>query len=331
MTSGSSQAAIYDSLSNSKFMDFLFEFAKLIKTTPKHQLPQQDNENCPYNSFLYKSRNCYLCYSSSYLDSCYYIDNSGYNKDCADCDYSNHCELCYECVDCDSCYNCNFSQDCRNCTDCSFCYGCQDCSNCFGCAGLYKKDFYIFNEPYSKESYLKKIEEVKTLPVKTVLSRMNMLRGSYAHPPMHSWNNEQSFGEYIKNCKNCFMCFNGEKAEDCAYIYDEVYNLKDCVDCSHVTNSQLCYNSMSMDNCYNVDFSWWMVNCRDCMFGFCNNGCSNCFGCINLQRKEFFILNAAYTKESYFKKIAEIKDDLAKKKLFGGYLIIDAVELSKTL
>lgn len=127
------------------------------------------------------------------------------------------------------------------------------------------------------------------------------------------------------------MLFNGEKSQDSSYCFDEAINLKDCIDCDHVTNCELSYNSMSIDACYNVNCSWWVVNSNNCEYGFCNIGCSNCFGCVNVKRKEYNILNKQYSKEEYFKKTGEIKEDLRKRGLYGKFLIMDAVELSKTL
>lgn len=312
-------------------MDFLLEFAKLIKKTPRLGMPQQDCENCPYNSYIYRSRNCYLCFGSSILDSCYYLNTCTNSRDCADCAYLTNCELCYECVDCDECYNCNFCQDSKNCRDCEQCYDCKGCTHCFGCVGLRKKEFHIFNEPVSKEKFAEKLREAKALPPSEIKRRIDALRLVFVHPPMHTTNSENCFGDYILNSKNCFMCFNVEKCEDSAYLYDEMYEIKDCFDCTHIHRSQLCYNLMSADQCYNVDSSWWMANCRDCVFGICNNGCSNCFGCVNIKRREFHILNQPYSKEDYFKKVAEIKDDLTKRGLYGKYLVSDALELAKTL
>lgn len=164
-----------------------------------------------------------------------------------------------------------------------------------------------------------------------VEKKIKELRLRFPHPPMRLLNAEGTSGDYIDNSKNCYMCFNVERAEDCAYIYDEIVDLKDCFDCTHIQDCQFCYNLMSAYKCYNVDSSWWMVNCHDCEYGICNNGCNDCFGCINVIRKEFYILNQPYSKGNYFKKVAEIKMDLSKKKLHGKYLVMDAVELAQTL
>ncbi len=315
----------------SQHSDFLLGLAKLIKILPKIHLPMQDCENCPYNSFLYKSKDCYLCYSSSFLESCFYLNSSSSDKDCADCEYINRCELCYECIDSQGCYNCDFCRDCKNCTDCNFCYDCLGCRNCFGCVGLRKKEYYIFNQKYSKEDYRKKLLEAKRLPRLEIEKKVQSLRLNYSHPPMRLLNAENTFGDYVENAKNCYMAFDAEKIEDCFYVYDEIVGLKDCTDCTHIQDCQFCYNLMSAYQCYNVDSSWWIVNCRDCEYGFCNNGCSNCFGCVNIRRKEYYILNKPYSKDGYFKKTREIKADLGKRGLYGKYLIMDAVELAQTL
>ena len=115
------------------------------------------------------------------------------------------------------------------------------------------------------------------------------------------------------------------------YVYDEISGLKDCVDCTHIQDCQLCYGLMSAFNCYNVDSSWWAVDSTDCKYGMCILQFKNCFGCVNLKRKEFHILNKPYSKENYFKKVAEIEDDLRAKGLYGKYLLMDAVELARAM
>lgn len=312
-------------------MDFVLELAKLIKSTPRHALPMQENENCPYNLYLYRSRDCYLCFGSSHLESCFFMDTCLYNKDCADGDFINHCELCYECLHCENCYNSDFCLDCKSCTDCKFCFECQGCMNCFGCVGLRKKEFHIFNKPYSKEEYFKMLPGLKLMSEDQIRAKMEELRAKFPHPPMHQVASESVAGDYITNSKNCFMCFHAEKCQDCAYLYDEIVGLKDCMDCTHVQDCELCYNLMSASECYNVDCSWWAANSQDCMYCYCIQASKNCFGCVYLQRREYCILNQQYSKEEYFKKIAEIKDDLRKKGLHGKYLVMDAVELAKTL
>ncbi|MBI4836565.1 MAG: hypothetical protein HY817_04880 [Candidatus Abawacabacteria bacterium] len=42
-----------------------------------------------------------------------------------------------------------------------YCYLCLNCQNCFGCIGLRNKQYHIFNKPYPKEEYEKRVTELK--------------------------------------------------------------------------------------------------------------------------------------------------------------------------
>jgi hypothetical protein len=42
-----------------------------------------------------------------------------------------------------------------------YCVLCDDCQACFGCVGLYKKQFHIFNKPYAKDEYWRRVDELK--------------------------------------------------------------------------------------------------------------------------------------------------------------------------
>lgn len=83
------------------------------------------------------------------------------NGDNCDCMLGGDSSLCYECCYLTYSYNCNFATKCDRCVDCEFCEECYECKNCFGCTYLKGKQFYILNEKYEKEEYLKKVEEVK--------------------------------------------------------------------------------------------------------------------------------------------------------------------------
>jgi hypothetical protein len=90
---------------------------------------------------------------------------------CADCTFcsgstdlsrSHYCEACEGCIDsshllrCKGCLACSHCVECERCTGCAYVtrsIGCAGCTYCFGCVGLSKKDFYILNEPYDRQTY----------------------------------------------------------------------------------------------------------------------------------------------------------------------------------
>jgi hypothetical protein len=105
--------------------------------------------------------------------------------------------------------------------------------------------------------------------------------------------------------KNCYLCFNSSRSEDCMYGNDIEY-CKDCVDNSHINYSERCYECFWLQNCYQCYFTIMSVDsrnlwfCRDCL------GCNDCLGCANLRKLSYCIFNKQYTREEYFKKLKNI-------------------------
>jgi CxxC-x17-CxxC domain-containing protein len=60
------------------------------------------------------------------------------------------------------------------------------------------------------------------------------------------------------------------------------------------------------------------TNCSDCHFGYDLKGCKNCFGCIGLRQKQYYIFNEAHTKEEYEKKMSKID--------MGSYEVLEKVK-----
>lgn len=106
-------------------------------------------------------------------------------------------------------------------------------------------------------------------------------------------------------CKNSYLCFNGDKLEDCAYTLRCSY-LTSCFDMIESFKSELCYESVMIDDCYRTFFSIDCEHCTDVWFSRDLTACSNCFGCTNLRNKQFCIFNEQYTKEEYAEKLAEL-------------------------
>jgi len=115
--------------------------------------------------------------------------------------------------------------------------------------------------------------------------------------------------DFSANCddlKNCYLLFNAQYSEDCAYG-NGVDRSKTCFDNSHCNGSERCYNSFWIKNCYRAHFcsqcseSRELWFCKDCL------GCSNCFGCVNLRNKQYCIFNEQYSKEEYAGKLARMK------------------------
>lgn len=105
--------------------------------------------------------------------------------------------------------------------------------------------------------------------------------------------------------KNCYMGVGGHYNENC-YYNTFCWNGKECVDNYWVHHSELLYECSDVEKSYNCYFSQSISNCNDSWFLYDCHGCSNCFGCVNLRNKHYYIFNKEYSKEKYEKKVKEL-------------------------
>ncbi len=71
--------------------------------------------------------------------------------------------------------------------------------------------------------------------------------------------------DYSNECadmKNCYLCFNADQSEDCAYGVG-ILQLKNCVDVFRTTSSELSYDVLGALRCYQCFFSVLITNCRN--------------------------------------------------------------------
>src|SRR3989344_4459192 len=83
--------------------------------------------------------------------------------------------------------------------------------------------------------------------------------------------------------KNSYLIVNSSFSEDCMYG-NSVAHCKDCVDNSHIKQSEKCYECFWMRNCYQCYFTIMSVESRNLWFSRNCLGCSDCFGCANLRK-----------------------------------------------
>jgi len=106
--------------------------------------------------------------------------------------------------------------------------------------------------------------------------------------------------------KNSYLVFNTTGAEDCMYSNGVNFS-RDCVDVSHISKTESCYQSFWLSSCYRTHYSSQCVDssdlwfCRDCQ------GCMDCFGCVNLRNKNYYFFNEKFNKEDYEIKVKEYR------------------------
>ncbi len=254
----------WDPLSYGRDYDFskpFFEqYDELSRKVPRVNLLNANSVNCEYTHLAADNKDCYLLFESSNNERCnhsYWMQES---NDCLDCAFVNNSELCYEVFVAWNCYKLFFSKECRDCTESYFLQDCVGCSNCYGCVGLRKQQHHIFNQPYSKEEYLKilgeKKEQIKQGNVSVLLKEFKDFALKQINKYSYIQKSARSTGNYLLNTKNCISCFHGYDAENCKYGYHVWRNSKDNMDASTVgRDAELVYESINTGvGAYNIKF-----------------------------------------------------------------------------
>lgn len=121
------------------------------------------------------------------------------------------------------------------------------------------------------------------------------------------------YADHAGYLKNCYLCFDIGDAENAAYVTRAQY-VKDSLDLYEAFHTELSYENYMADEAYRVLFSVNCENSSDIWFSRNLSGCSNCFGCINLRGKSYYIFNEPHTKESYEKFMLEFNS--------GSYTVV---------
>ena len=116
--------------------------------------------NSEYVNHAGHLKNCYLVFNAEFCENVYYSATIDHVRDSLDCLMMNNSELSYECIGGDG-SRLFFSENCSECINVWYSKDCHGCNDCFGCVNLIKKSYYIFNQPYTKEEFKKKIEEMQ--------------------------------------------------------------------------------------------------------------------------------------------------------------------------
>ena len=262
---------------------------------------------------------------SSFLKNCYFVFVAGNSEDCAYCNsisYSNGCydsylleksELCYQGFMLINCYKTFFSSHCDDCQEVIFSHNCVGCSNCFGCVNLRHKKYHIFNKPYTKEEYHKKLKEFDIGSFKNIEQLNKKARDFWLNYPvkfMHGRKNVNVTGENIYNSKDVresYMVKEGENLKNCYLTW---YNVKDCYDyyAWGENSSLICELVSGGDGMNKVKFCWdCYPQCREIEYCMTCQSSSNLFACVGLRHKKYCILNKQYSKKEYNELVSKIK------------------------
>ena len=312
---------------NGRNFDFNESFFKQIKNlfliSPQPALTRDPaSVQSDYTSYGIQLKNCYYTFGGINAEEIMFSIWPIGSKNSLDQLISVDTDFSYEGVFPDNCYNCNFVYFSKNCLDCNFIYDCRNCSNCFFCVNLRNKKYCIRNVQYTKEEYFEKIKEFdfgNRLKLEEYKVKFNKFIKDL---PIRATRNEHSknfTGNYIANSKNCFNSFWALQCENLNYV-DFVLKTRDSYDCSiSNTSEKLCGDSVVGTNCFNVKFSSFGRELRDCEYVMNCKNCQYCFGCIGLVNAKFYIFNKKYKEEKYWELVDDIKVKMLKDSEYGEF------------
>ncbi len=304
------------------FFDQFFELRDQVPRTARIQ--QKPMENSEYCNTAGHCKNCYLCFSTSTSEDCYYGTFVNFCKTCVDNTNVRDSEICYECVNCTNSYAVRYSRDCKNCSSSMFLRSCIGCKDCFGCYNQVQKQYMIFNEQKTKEEYEAFMKTIKTgsfAQIEELKKQFNEFSKHLIVKEYYGTNNENSIGNYINNCKNTYYAFECDNVEDVAYSTC-IYKSKNAMDHSYWgEGTEKTYECQACGyGSYNLKFcNLCATNCSD--LTYCDHmfTSKNCFGCVGMKQAEYCILNKQYTKEEYEELVPKIITHMKNTGEFGEF------------
>lgn len=134
-----------------------------------------------------------------------------------------------------------------------------------------------------------------------------MLMGRVPRPSLmqNGVNTNCSFANAIEEVKDVYFSFSVIWGAESIYYSNNVLRSKYIFDCFNAEDSEMVYGSVGSVKNYRCRFCFWSSECIDSTLMLDCVGCSNCFGCAGLRKKQFCIWNQQYSKEEYERKISE--------------------------
>lgn len=290
-------------------------------------------ENSDYCNNASDIKNCYLVFNTAFAEDCLCCENAYRSRDCLESTHTTESELCYDCVMCARCYNLQSSWECADCSDSYFLLNCRSCQNCFGCVNLQHKQYCVFNEQYSRETYR---DFIGGLALSSYVERQTLRRRAeefwLKHPRPHvvTQQVENVSGNYIfqsKHVQDSFFVRNGENLRYCFNVQEGV---KDCYDyLLPGIRAELQYECVQCHNgVFNLQFCYLCgQGCSDLRYCWICYGSEDCFGCAGLRKKRYCVLNRQYTREEYEALVPKLIAHMQSTGEWGEYFPVEHAPL----
>jgi len=293
---------------------FFEQYKELLERIPHISFFDSKSINARFCNFTVELKNCYL------VSAAWRCEDSMCGNRLFECKFTHdsyicfHTEFGYENVYCTDSNKLFFSLESENCLDSYFLYDCRNCSNCILCTNLRNKSYCIENVQYTKEEYLKKKQELSLnthTGIEKAKKKFTKMYQNAFHKHLKLVNTVNVVGDHVSNSRNSNYIFDfRDNAENVKYAHWGSGGLKDSYDtgpgCGDKT--ELDYEGVSTgDKNYNIAFCVAVWFSRNIRYGLMVSNSSDCFGCAEMNKKQYCILNKQYSKEEYEKLLPKIK------------------------
>ena len=287
---------------------FFEQFRNLKYKIPHRALDQNERngEGCEYSNLCYTSKDIYLSFDTI---GCEHIKYSSHNlkknQNCVDCLLIRANDRGYELIQASQNYNSSFLVESDQCVESHFLYDCSNCVNCCLSSNLRNKSYVFNNRQLSREEYQKAVSSLE-LGTYSGQQKAKSLFVEIAQKAIHRYANIKNcvnvVGDFIENSKNLYHCYGiAAGSENTKYAFLGGGVSKDSQDLVFTGRLEQCYEFtlggrgaskvlLSLSCGGTTKDSIYCDNCR---------GCSDCFGCVNLNKKQYCIFNKQYSKKEY--------------------------------
>jgi hypothetical protein len=296
---------------------FFEQFKELMDRVPHLALYDSKSINSRFCNTTVEQKNGYLNSAGWSSEDCMFCNRLWRCKFTLDSYTSFSTEFCYENVYCTDCNKVFFSRESEGCLDSYFLYDCRNCSDCILCTNLRNKSYCIENVQYTREEYLSK-KEALGLNTRSGIEKCKLvfkkLWAQALHKHLKLTNTVNIVGDQVADSRNGFQIFDfRDGVENSKFASWGAKGLKDSYDVGPGSgdSSELCYEGVSVGvQNSEVRFGAIVWYSSDVWYSYMMNNCHHCFGCAEMNAKQYCIFNKQYTKEEYEKLVPQIIEQM---------------------
>ena len=291
-------------------LPFFEQFRLLQSKVPRVNLYRDNFVLSDYCNYGLDFKECYLLFGGKNNERVYFGNQVVNSRDSMEIAFSEKIEFSYENFECYRVNRLFYSSYSTDCIESAYLIDCRNCMNCFGCVGLVNKKYHIFNQPYSKEEYLKLITSDSFGSYKKHLEnlkRLHEFKLKVPHRYARVYKSVNSTGDDLSEARNTYDSFSSNQVEDSRFLFFCRNKSKDCYDTSFQGfSAELVYEVAHGFSGSNTAFSIRNLTNQDTFYCEECQNCLNVFGCEGLRKKQYCILNKQYTKEEYEELLPKI-------------------------